>query len=81
MDKLREGKQRSEYERDGLDARLQRAQRESEKCVDAVNHVQAMLANCKDLNFADLQKHVEEHWLKMCHHLNTLLAERVVEAR
>lgn len=29
----------------------------------------------------DLQKHVEEHWWKMCQHLGTLLDERVVESR
>lgn len=32
-------------------------------------------------NSADLQRHVEENWVKMCQNIGTLLAERVMDGR
>lgn len=46
---LREGMDRAEYERDGWLVMLQRAQREREKCIDAVNPVQSGAGELQEL--------------------------------
>lgn len=40
LGELRENKEGAKYERDGLEAKLQRAQRGREKCAEAVNSMQ-----------------------------------------
>lgn len=72
----------AEYERDGWEAKLPRANRE--ESADAFHHVKSgitelqLLENC---NSSDLQKHMVDLWVKMSQHLSTLLAKRVVDAR
>lgn len=81
---MRNDKERAEYKRFGLEAKVQRAQREREKFVDAVNGVQCNVGKLQGLvkkGSIDFKRHVVEHWLKICQHLGTLLAGRVVEAR
>lgn len=81
---LRNCKECAKYERGGLEVKLQRAQREREKCVDAVNRLQSGVNDLQGLvkkGFDDLLKHMEEQWVKMSQHLSTLLAERFVKDR
>lgn len=57
FDELREGKERAAYERDGLKAKLQLAQREREKGADAVHRVRSGVGILQGLvkkNLADL---------------------------
>lgn len=83
LDKQRESNEHAVYERAGLKAKLQRGHRDREKCADAVNRVRGGVRKLRGLVKKDsvgLQKHMDEHWVLMCQHLGTLLAERVVEA-
>lgn len=84
LDELREGKERAEYERDGLEAKLQRAQQKRGKCSDAVNRVPSGVGELQRLlkkDYDDYPNHLEDHLEKICPYLGTLLAERVAEAR
>lgn len=79
---LRESKGRTEYKPDRLQARLQRGQHECEKCANTFNRVQSGIGELQKLvkkASADLERHVEEHWVKRCQYLSTLLTERVVK--
>lgn len=83
-DELRESKGRAEYERDGLEARSQRAEPERGKGVDTVNGVQSGVGESLGLlkkNSDDLQIYMEKYWVKMCVHQGTLLVVRVVKSR
>lgn len=58
LDKLCEGKERAEYRREGLEAKLGRAQRDRAKCVDADNCVQSCAGELQEIvkkDFDDLQ--------------------------
>lgn len=46
---LHEGKECAAYERDGLQAKLQRAEREQDRYVHAVTMCKAVLARCRSL--------------------------------
>lgn len=55
-----------------------------EKRGDAIILVQRGVGELRDLVRKDsdeLQKHVEEHWLRMCQHMCTFLVERVEKVR
>lgn len=77
------GEKRDGYVRDGLQARLQRAQREQEKCAGVVNRVQSCVGELQELvarNFQLLQKQLRDLSVRICHHTGTLLVERVLKA-
>lgn len=64
VDKLREGMECTGYDRNGLEAKLQRAQREREKCADAVHLVQNCVGKLQGLVRRDpcnLQKRMKKH--------------------
>lgn len=68
LDERREGSKCAAYERDALQTKLQRGQREHEKCADAVNCVKGGVGYLRELvkqESADLQKYIEEHWMEM----------------
>lgn len=69
LEKLREGKERVAYERDELQEKLQLAQHEWRKCVDAVNSAQRGVGKRQEFVAKDafaLQKRVEDHRVRMC---------------
>lgn len=85
LGELREGKETADYEQDDLEAKLLRARCEREKCIVAAIHMQREVGKLRGLekkdSFADLQNHMDEHWIEMRQHLGTKLAECVANAR
>lgn len=73
-----------EDERDGLQAKLQRAERKRDRYINAVNRVKSGVGNLQKIVVKDtstLQQLMEGHCVRMCQHLEALLAERVLETR
>lgn len=66
---LRDGREHADHGRDELQAKLQRAKREFEKCGGDVIRVQGDDGELRELlkkDSADLQSHTKEHWVSMC---------------
>lgn len=81
---LRKDVEQATYDRDGLQARLQLARRDREKYVNAVEEVQRDVGKLQEYvanDAAALQKQMEDHWVRMCHNLGRVVAERVLESR
>lgn len=75
---------RAQYERELRRAKQHGAQRRREKCADAVNRVYGCVDELQERVekvSADPERHTKKHWVKTCQRLDTLLAERDVEAR
>lgn len=84
LDEQREAKEGADYERDGFEGKLQRAHRERDKCIDAVNRAQSGVGELQGVvkkDCDDLQKRTEKSWARMCQKMGTLLAKRIVGAR
>lgn len=81
---LRGDVERVTYERDGLHGRLQLARRNREKYVAAVEEVQRAVGKLQEYvanDAAALQKQMKDHWIRMCHKLVRVVAERVLKSR
>lgn len=73
-----------EYERDGLQSKLQRAKRKLDRCANAVIHVQNGAGHPQKLLSRDslaLQQNMEDYGVQTYQQFGELLAESESEAR
>lgn len=73
-----------EYNRNGLQSKLQHAERERDRHADAGNCERGRFCNLQKLVAKDscaLQQRMEHHWVQISQHVRALLTGLVLEVR